>query len=133
MDRIFYFLRRSLVRPLESCGVRLQIDLYISACDYVARFLVVGKCIAINLVEAGGIATVENDADIVQFGAAIQLKLLKVGSVDSEQRPLAVGLRKLKAVGGLFDVESQLIGNFLQHIALARASVEIHTGDHRRK
>src|SRR6202035_1161970 len=124
-------LRSSLVRTLQSSGIRLKIDLHFPAGSNVARFLVVGKCIAINLVEAGGIASIENNGDVMQFGAAIQLELLKVGSLDGKQRTLAIRLGKLKARRSLLDVKSQLIRNFLQHIALPRASIEIHSRHHR--
>src|ERR1700692_634495 len=133
MDSIFYFLRSSLVRPLQSSRIRLKVDLHFPAGFHVARFLVVGKCITINLIEAGGIASIENNGDVVQFGTAIQFELLKVGSLDGEQCSLAVRLGKLKARCGLLDVKSQLIRNFVQHIALARARVEKHSRLHRGK
>ena len=67
----------------------------------------------------------------MQLGAAIQLELLKIAGLDGEQRSLAIGFGKLKARRGLLDFEPKLVRNFLQHIPLPRASVEIHASHHR--
>ena len=127
VDGILEFLGSSLVGPGQAGRIGLQIDLHLAVSGDVARFLVIGEVVAVDLVEAGGIAAVENDADVVQFGAAIQLELLETAGLDGEQSSLAVGLGELKSVGGLLDVDSDLVGNFLEDVAEALAGVEIRS------
>ena len=61
------------------------------------------------------------------------LELLELAGLDGEQRPLAVGLGELETVRGLLDVDPNLVGKFLQHIAQAQAGVEIGPGYDRDK
>jgi hypothetical protein len=75
VDGILEFLGCALVGPSQAGRVGLKVDLHVATRGHVARFLVVGKVVPVNLVEAGGIAAVENNADVMQFGAAIQLEL----------------------------------------------------------
>ena len=72
VDWILKFPGSALVRSGAARWIGLQIDLHLAVTGDVARFLVVGEVVAVNLIEAGGIAAVENDADVVQFGAAVQ-------------------------------------------------------------
>jgi hypothetical protein len=99
----------------------------------IARLLVVAEVISVNLVETGGIAAVKNNADVVQFGAPVQLELLELARLDGELSALPVGLGELKAVRGLFDIDPNLVWKFLQHIALAHAGIEIHSRHHHGK
>src|ERR1700685_1148731 len=114
VDGILEFLGSSLIGAGLTRRIGLQIDLDFTVSRDVARFLVVGEVVAINLVEAGGIAAVENNADVVQFGATVDLELLEAASLDGEQSSLAVGLGELKARRGLLDVDANLVGKLLQ-------------------
>src|SRR5260370_28924709 len=116
MDGILEFLGSALVRASKAGWVGLEIDLHVAAGRDVAGLLVVVKVVAINLVEAGGIAAVENNTHVVQFGATVQFELLEVTGLDGKQRALAVGFGELKAVRGLLDINPNLVGNFLQPI-----------------
>src|ERR1700686_5824133 len=98
MNRIFQLFGSSLVRPRQPSWVSYKIDLHIAAGRNVPRLLVVSERIAVNLVEAGGIAPIKNNADVAQFGVSVKLELLHVARLDGKQRPLAVRLGKLKAV-----------------------------------
>src|SRR6266851_1388242 len=131
MDGILEFLGSALVRTSKSGRVGLEIDLNIAAGRDVAGLLVVVEVVAVNLVEAGGIAAVENNTHVVQFGPAIQLELLKVAGFDGEQGPLAVGFGELKAIRVLLDINPNFVGNFLQYIAQAHARIEIRPRHHR--
>src|SRR5258708_25781452 len=84
MDGILQLLGSALVWSRQTCGVGLEIDLHITAGRNIARFLVVAEIVSINLIKAGGVATVENNTDVVQLGAPIQLELLDVAGLDGE-------------------------------------------------
>ncbi len=133
VDGILELLGSALVRSSRARWIGFQIDLHFPVTRDVARFLVVGEVIPINLVEAGGIAAVENDADVVQFGAPVQLELLELAGLDGEQGALAVRLGELKTIRGLLDVNPNLVGNFSQHVAQAHAGIEIRPRHHRDK
>ncbi len=90
VDGILEFLGSVLVRSGPTRWIGLQIDLHLAVPRDVARFFVVGEVVPVNLVEAGGIAAVENDADVVQLGAPIQLELLELARLNGKQRSLAV-------------------------------------------
>src|SRR5258708_22627957 len=87
--------------------------------------------VGVNLVEAGGLLAVKNNADIVQFGTSVQLELLEVAGFDGKQGALAIGFGELKAIRGLLDVEANLVGDFLQHVAHAETGVEVCPRNHR--
>ena len=92
MDGILEFFWSGLIGTGEARWVRYQIDLHIAFGSDVAGFLVIGKIVAVDLVEARGIPAVEHDADVVQLGVAVELELLDVACLDGEERAFAVGL-----------------------------------------
>ena len=53
-------------------------------------FVIVGEIVAVDLVEARGVAAVENNADVVQFGAAVELEFFYVFGLDGENGSFAV-------------------------------------------
>ena len=79
VDGILEFPGSALVRSGHARRIGFQIDLHFAVSRYVAGFLVVGKVVPVDLIEAGGITAVKNDADVVQFGASVQLELLELG------------------------------------------------------
>src|SRR5437762_2231289 len=83
-----------------------QVDLDFAHGGDVPRSLVVGEILSIDLVEAGGIASVENNVYIVQFGIAVELELLDAARLHGEKSALAVGLGNLKTARGLLDVDA---------------------------
>src|ERR1700674_85669 len=133
MNGVLEFLGSALVGTGKAGSVGFEIDLHVTAGRDVARFLVVGKIVPVNLVEAGGVFAVKHDADVVQFGAAVQLELLEIAGLDGEQRAFAVGLGELKAGCGLLDVDADFVGKLFQHIAQAHARIEICPRHHRDK
>ena len=133
VNRILQFLGRGLISAGEARRVRHQIDLYVAFGGDVAGFLVVGKIVAVNLVEARGIAAVEHDADVVQFGVSVKFELFHVACLDGEQRALSIGLGKLKPVGRLLESIPILPGILLQHVGRPQARVEIHPCHHQRE
>ena len=124
---------RGLIGTGEACRIGYEIDLHVAFGGDVAGFLIVGKIVAVDLVEAGGIAAVENDADVVQLGVAIELKFLEIAGLDREEGALAIGLGKLEAAGGLLDVIADLAGDLLQHIDRSKTRVKIHAGHDQRE
>ena len=90
--------------------------------------LVVGKIVAVDLVEARRIAAVKHDADVVQLGVAVELEYFDVAGLDGEKRALAVGLGKLVAAGGLLDFQADLARDLFQYVGRPRTRIEIHSG-----
>src|SRR5258708_687428 len=131
MDRILQFFGSALVRAGKACRVGFEIDLHVATGLNVSRLFVVNKVIAVNLVEAGGIFAVKNNTHVVQFGATVQFELLEVAGFDGKQGALAIGFGELKAIRGLLDVEANLVGDFLQHVAHAETGVEVCPRNHR--
>ena len=84
VDGILEFLWSRLVGRGYPAGVGLQVDLHFSSGRDVARLRIVGEVVAINLVEAGGIAAVEDDVDVVQLGMAVELELLDALGANGE-------------------------------------------------
>ncbi len=126
MDRVLEFLWRGLIGTGKAGRVGDKVDLDIPLGRDVSGLLVVGKVIAIDLVEAGGVAAIEHDADVVQFGVAVELELFEIAGLDGKERPLSVGFGKLKAASGLLDVIPNLARDLFQHVRRLRTRVEIH-------
>ncbi len=92
MDRIFQIPGRRLIRIDQALRIRFQVDLDFTLRGYVARLLIVFKVVPINLIEAAGIASVEGDRYVVQFGTAAGLELDSLARLDPEQRSTLFGL-----------------------------------------
>src|SRR5437879_5150182 len=65
MDRVLEVFGSGLVRALQSRRVRNQVDLHFPLSRDVSSLLVVGKIVAVDLIEARGVATVKNNRDVV--------------------------------------------------------------------
>jgi hypothetical protein len=133
VDRILHFFRCGLIRTGEARRVGHKIDLHVAFGGDVARLLVEGKIVAIDLIEARGVAAIEQDADVVQLGVAVKLEFFDVAGLDGKERALAVGFGKLKAAGRLLDVQSDFARDLFQHVGRPRTRVEIHSGHDQRE
>src|SRR5271166_2221543 len=108
MDRVLQRFWCGLVGARQSSGIRDQIDLDVAHGGDIARLLVVGKIVAVNLVEARRVAAIKHNRNVVKLGIAVQLELFHIAGLDREERALAVGLGKLETVRGLLDVVTDL-------------------------
>ena len=124
MDGILEFLRSRLVGRGHAGGVGFQIDLHFTSRGNVAGFRIEGEVVAIDLIEAGGVAAVKDDADIVQFGTAVELEFFNVSGADGKDRASGFGLGKLKAAGGLLDVVGDLSGESFEDAMLLQTGIE---------
>ena len=133
MDWILEFLRRGLIGAGDARRVGHQIDLHLALGDDLAGLLVESEIIAVNLIEARGIAAVQHNADVVQLGVAVQFELFDVAGLDGEEGALAIGLGILITVGRLLNVDSHLAWNLLEHIRGSRTRVEVHPSHEQRE
>ncbi len=98
------FGRRRPARRSGAGGVGLQIDSdFAFRSDYLGHGII-GKIRAINLVGAVLVASVDNDADVMQRRAAAFFILLHAGSVDGEELIRAVILGECESCRALQDV-----------------------------
>ena len=70
VDRVFQLLRRCLVGMNDAFRIGFQVHLDLALADYVAGLRIVFKIRAVDLVEAAGIAPVQRDGDVMQFGVS---------------------------------------------------------------
>src|SRR5271166_6831529 len=91
VDGILQLLWSRLIGRGPAPGVGFEINLHVAPRGDVSGIWIVGEIVAVNLIEARGIAAVENNADIVQFGVAIELELFNIFSVYGKNRATALG------------------------------------------
>ena len=84
VNGIFAFRRRRLVGVQHAFRIRLQINQDLTLGDYVPGLLVIFEIAAANLIEAAGIASVESDLHIMQFGMSSFLKLHRFAGLDGK-------------------------------------------------
>src|SRR5208282_2553583 len=92
MDGILEFLRGGLVRCSHAARIRFQINLHFASRDNVARFRIESEVITINLIKPRGVTAIENDADVMQFGTAVELEFLNVLGLDGKNGAAGFGL-----------------------------------------
>ena len=108
MHRIFQLLRRRLVRVLGAFGIGLQVDMHFAGGANDLLLLIVFKAGAIDLVEAAGVAPVNDDVDVFQLRLAAGAKLYHLRGMNAEQGASAFGFGEGKALRCLLNVDAQL-------------------------
>ena len=84
VDGILERLGRRLIQVAGPFRIGFEVDLHLALGDDVARFRIISKVVARDLVEAGRIASVEHDVHVLQVGVAVELELLDVAGADGE-------------------------------------------------
>src|SRR5208282_708533 len=91
MDGILQLSRSGLIGRGDAGGVGLQINLHFAAGSNVAGLRIEGEIVAVDLIEARRVATVENDGDILQIGPSVELEFLHALSPDGKDRASGLG------------------------------------------
>ncbi len=131
VDGVFHLARRALVVQQLTLGVALQVNVHFAAGFHRTGLLVVVKIVAVNLIEAIGVSSVNDDVDVLQVGAATLLVLHHLGGMNGKQRASAFALVEREALTGLLHLDAKFRGKVLQQQALLDARVKIKTGHHR--
>lgn len=129
VNSVLNVLWRGLIGARAALGIGDKIDLNFAPGGYFSAFRVIAEVIPINLIVAGRIAAIEDDADLVQFGSAIELELFYIRGFDGKQRALAVGFRDPETIGRFADVNSELVRYFFAEVSRAHAGIKIHPSD----
>jgi hypothetical protein len=103
----------------------------LTLCDDRSCFLVVLKVIAVNLVKAICLTSVNDDVDIVQLGAATLLVLRDLGGMNGEESASTLALGKREPLRSLLNIDSDARGQILESDAKLVAGIEVKTGYHR--
>ena len=84
VDWIFQFPGRRLVGMNDAFRVGLQVHLNLAFANDIAGLGIIFKIRAVDLVEAAGIATIQRDGDVMQFGVPALLVLHRLAGLDLE-------------------------------------------------
>ncbi len=133
VDGIFQFFGRRLVGMKQAFRVGFEIHLDLTFADDVAGLRIVLKIGAVDLVEAGGIASVQRDRDIMQLGTPTLLELHCFAGLNFEQGVALFGAGDGETLRALLHLQTDFPGNFLQRILRLVAGVEIHCRHYQQK
>ena len=80
----------------------------------VAGLRVVAEMLAINLVVAVMLMSIDHDVNIAQVGVPSGLELHRFGGANGVQRAPALRLRERETFAGLLNVDAKFTGNVMQ-------------------
>src|SRR5689334_2764481 len=110
MDGILQLLRWRLIGTDRALRISLQIDVHFALRYYVARLRIIFKIAAIDLVEAVGFASVDDNVYVLEFGfAGFTFVADFACRMDGEDGSSTLGVRIGKTLGALLHLNRKLL------------------------
>ncbi len=130
---IFQLPGRCLVGMNDAFRVGFQIHLDLAFADDVAGLGIVFKIRAVDLIEAAGIAPVQRDGDVMQFGVSALLVLHRLAGFNLEYGVSLFGAGNSEPLGALLDLNSDFRRHLLERVLHPVPGVEIHRRHHQQE